>query len=91
MPTGVPPFAQFKPDHNWERPNMEATVHLWLPHFTLTRPADIDAAKAKWSKRLWQLPTDLAVDALPEDEKLKWPELPTCQAVRVRVHHSEII
>eukprot|EP00965_Chrysotila_dentata_P113293 3743900-Pleurochrysis_carterae.AAC.1 len=70
FPTGTPPLAKLKPDSAWERHQVMATVRRWLPHFTIARAVDVAAAHNEWEQRLWQLPVDLDVANLPDEQKL---------------------
>lgn len=74
-PVGAPPIAHAAKDTSWDRAGMESNIAAWYKYMHVSESA---AAKirAEWDARFAALPPDGDTTQLPEEDKLKWVELP---------------
>lgn len=75
IPTGQPPLAQPKPEHTWQRTEVEGTIRAWYPHMQVEQ-STLQKIKLHWQQRFDSLPPDNDIEQLEDEYKLHWADLP---------------
>lgn len=75
IPSGAPPIAKGKSDHEWRRFKVQDTVRRWFGYMT-TNQEEAARIREDWETRFSELPADGDFDSLPDTKKLEWRDIP---------------